>query len=551
MTSNAPTVTVLRVVDPKNVPTTYPIDPGRQNLSVGSPQGGCNVKLGGRGVAPYHADLKFIGPKVLVRVEAGQLVLVDGRAVAGLVEIAPGAPIKIGDFTLYVERFSQELPSAATVSPAAAAAAMALGGDAEDPNRKYRRDVHRKLIDELDLRRHDITKADQGELRLQVEAILHQIVRRPETQLPSGLKAAQFVKEMADECLGLGPIEDLLRDRDVSEIMVVDAEHIYIEVRGRLVRVPQSFSSDDALETVIQRIVRSVGRRVDRSQPMVDARLKDGSRVNAVLPPLALRGPCLTIRRFPHNPLQMSDVLGLGSLDERMARFLQRAVQSRQNILISGGTGSGKTTLLNILSSYIDPAERIITVEDAAELKLLQSHVVSLETRPANLEGKGEYTIRDLVRNALRMRPDRIIVGECRGPEALDMLQAMNTGHAGSMTTLHANAPTEALSRLETLVLFADQGLSSRAIREQIVHSIGLIVQQSRLQGGVRRITHISEIVGIDRQGAFVVEDIFRFVKTGVDKDGVLQGRFQLTGHLPSFLTDLITLGLVKDGEYL
>jgi pilus assembly protein CpaF len=548
MTSSAPVVTVLRVLDPKNVPTTHPIDPTRQNISVGSAQGNCNVKLGGRGVAAYHADIKFIGPKILVRVEAGQVVYIDGKAAVGLVEVAVGAPVKIGDFTLFVERFSQALP---TASVSAQNAEMLRDAEEVDPNRKYRRDVHRKLIDELDLRRHDITKADQGELRLQVEALLHQIVRRPDSVLPAGLKAAQFVKEMADESLGLGPIEDLLRDRDVSEIMVVDAEHIYIEVRGRLVRVPQSFSSDDALETVIQRIVRSVGRRVDRSQPMVDARLKDGSRVNAVLPPLALRGPCLTIRRFPHNPLRMEDLLALGSLDERMARFVERAVQSRQNILISGGTGSGKTTLLNILSSYIDPSERIITVEDAAELKLHQSHVVSLETRPANLEGKGEYTIRDLVRNALRMRPDRIIVGECRGAEALDMLQAMNTGHAGSMTTLHANAPTEALSRLETLVLFADQGLSSRAIREQIVHSIGLIVQQSRLQGGVRRITHISEIVGIDRQGAFVVEDIFRFVKTGVDKDGVLQGRFQLTGHLPSFLTDLITLGLVRDGEYL
>ena len=320
-------------------------------------------------------------------------------------------------------------------------------------------------------------------------------------ELPKGLDRGRLRKELADEVLGLGPLEDLLSDPIVSEVMVVDRATIYVERKGRLELTGQRFSSEDALRSAIERIVTPLGRRIDESTPMVDARLKDGSRVNAIIPPLALRGPCLTIRKFSSRKLGVDDLIDFGSLDARMARFLQRAVIARRNILVSGGTGSGKTTLLNILSSAIPNDERIVTIEDAAELRLDQPHVVSLETRPANMEGKGEYSIRDLVKNALRMRPDRIVVGECRGGEALDMLQAMNTGHDGSLTTTHANSPDEAIARLETLVLMGGVELPTRAIREQIANSIHLVVQQQRFVDGTRKITSIAEVIGMDDEG--------------------------------------------------
>jgi pilus assembly protein CpaF len=284
---------------------------------------------------------------------------------------------------------------------------------------------------------------------------------------------------------------------------------------------------------------------------MVDARLKDGSRVNAIIPPLALKGPCVTIRKFPASRLRMDDLLQFGSLDARMARFLERSVVARRNIVVSGGTGSGKTTLLNVLSSAIPSAERIITIEDAAELTLSQPHVVTLETRPRNMEGKGEYTIRDLVRNALRMRPDRIIVGECRGGEALDMLQAMNTGHDGSLTTIHANSAAEAVARMETLVLMAGLELPARAIREQIAASIHVIVQQARFSDGSRRITDVAEVIGIQDDGSIRTEPIFEFVRAPNAPDGAVHGDYRATGYMPSYIEDFVTLGLVRDGKFL
>ena len=293
-----------------------------------------------------------------------------------------------------------------------------------------------------------------------------------------------------------------------------------------------------------------LGRRIDESSPLVDARLKDGSRVNAVIKPIALRGSCITIRKFAKIPLTLEKLIGYGTITEQMARFLTRSVIAKKNIVISGGTGSGKTTLLNVLSSVIPEDERIVTIEDAAELQLKQPHVVALETRPANLEGRGEYTIRDLVKNALRMRPDRIVVGECRGGEALDMLQAMNTGHDGSLTTTHANSPQEAISRLETLVLMAGIELPVRAIREQIAGSVHLIVQQSRLSDGSRKITAISEVVGIDRDsGEIETRPIFEFVRTGTSEKGKVVGEFRATGYLPTYLNDFIVMGLVQRGE--
>ena len=323
----------------------------------------------------------------------------------------------------------------------------------------------------------DVTKTDDQELRPRVVTALRRLVPDHAAELPAGASPDDLVGELVDEALGLGPLEPLLEDPSISEIMVIDPLTIYVERDGRLELCEACFTDDERVRCVIERIVTPLGRRIDESQPLVDARLKDGSRVNAVIRPLALRGTCITIRKFPKRRLLLEDLIAKGSLNQKMARFLTRSVAAKKNILISGGTGSGKTTLLNLLSGAIPDEERIVTIEDAAELQLHEPHVVSLETKTANMEGKGAFTIRDLVRNALRMRPDRIVVGECRGGEALDMLQAMNTGHDGSLTTVHANAPSEALSRLETLSLMAGLDLPARAIREQIARSIHLIVQ--------------------------------------------------------------------------
>ncbi|MCS6799510.1 MAG: ATPase, T2SS/T4P/T4SS family [Myxococcota bacterium] len=412
-----------------------------------------------------------------------------------------------------------------------------------------RRRIHRALLDHLDLASLDRSKMDERLMRPRVREALTRICRQVE--LPAGTDLAALVEELTHEALGLGPLEVLLADDTVSEIMVVDPQTIFIEREGRIERTDLRFTDDDAVRACIERIVTPLGRRIDESTPLVDARLKDGSRVNAVIPPLALRGPCITIRKFKKTPLTIDDLIRYGALTERMAKFLARSVACRKNIVISGGTGSGKTTLLNVLSSFIPEHERIVTIEDAAELRLRQPHVVSLESRPPNMEGRGEVTIRDLVRNALRMRPDRIVVGECRGGEALDMLQAMNTGHEGSMTTTHANSPAEAIARLETLALMSGIDLPSRAIREQIAASVHLIVQQTRLSDGSRRITAISEVDGIDEHGEVRTRDIFVFARTGTGPDGRVEGEHRATGYLPTFLDDFIKHGLVRRGDYL
>jgi pilus assembly protein CpaF len=346
-------------------------------------------------------------------------------------------------------------------------------------------------------------------------------------------------------------LEQLLADPEVGEIMVVDASTIFVERRGRIDRTGQRFTDDEAVRAVIERIVTPLGRRVDESNPLVDARLKDGSRVNAVIPPLALRGPCITIRKFSAGAIDIDRLVAQGSLCPRMAKFLVRAVRARKNIVISGGTGSGKTTLLNVLSREIAESERVITIEDAAELKLHQPHVVALEARPANMEGKGAITIRDLVRNALRMRPDRIVVGECRGGEAIDMLQAMNTGHEGSMTTTHANSPHEALTRLEMLCLMGGLDLPVRAIRGQIAASVNLLVQQTRFSDGTRRVTSIAEVVGIDDEGEIEAQEIFGFQRSGTSDTGQVQGEFRASGYMPRFIGEFIAKGLISDGDYL
>ncbi len=406
------------------------------------------------------------------------------------------------------------------------------------------------LLEALDLPSLRPEELQDKALAPRVLQLMDELLDEHARELPKGLDRGRLRKELADEVLGLGPLEDLLSDQTVSEVMVVDRATIYIERRGRLELTGARFSSEDALRSAIERIVTPLGRRIDESTPMVDARLKDGSRVNAIIPPLALRGPCLTIRKFSQKKLELNDLIGYGSLDERMARFLTRSVIARRNILVSGGTGSGKTTLLNVLSSAIPDDERIVTIEDAAELRLAQPHVVSLETRPPNMEGKGEYSIRDLVKNALRMRPDRIVVGECRGGEALDMLQAMNTGHDGSLTTTHANSPEEAIARLETLVLMGGLELPARAIREQIANSIHLVVQQARFVDGSRKITNIAEVVGIEEDGVVRLENVFEFHRTPGER-GRVTGEFRATGYMPSFIAEFITMGLCADGEFL
>jgi len=407
------------------------------------------------------------------------------------------------------------------------------------------------LLDHLDLASLDRNKMSDASMRPKVRQALVLIMKQVGADLPAGTNTGQLIDEITNEALGLGPLEILLADDSVSEIMVVDPETIFVERNGKIQTTALRFTDDEAVRAVIERIITPLGRRIDESTPLVDARLRDGSRVNAIIKPLAIKGSCITIRKFAKEPLLMEDLIGFGSLDVSMARFIRRSVTARKNIVISGGTGSGKTTLLNVLSGHIPQDERIVTVEDAAELQLAQPHVVSLESKPPNMEGKGAYTIRDLVRNALRMRPDRIVVGECRGGEALDMLQAMNTGHEGSMTTTHANSPREAVGRIETLALMSGVELPSRAIREQIAASIDVVVQQTRFADGSRRITAISEVVGMDPDDEIELRDIFEFKRLGTGPGGEVLGEFRATGYLPSFLDEFIALGLIDDGEFL
>ena len=391
--------------------------------------------------------------------------------------------------------------------------------------------VHTELLNRLHLDRlANMSRADaEPELRALIVAILE----REQQKTPLSLSEREsLIVEVLDELFGLGPLEALLADRSISDILVNQFDQVYIEREGRLEETDIVFRDDRHLMQIIERIVSAVGRRIDESSPMVDARLKDGSRVNAIIPPLALNGPALSIRRFRTDRLGANDLVGRDSLTAPMLEFLKVAVGCRLNVLVSGGTGAGKTTLLNVLSGFIGNTERVVTIEDSAELMLRQRHVVRLETRPANIEGKGHIRQRELVVNALRMRPDRIIVGEVRGEEALDMLQAMNTGHDGSLTTIHANSPRDALYRLDTMVAMANLNIPDRAIRQQVASAIELVVQIARLSDGTRKVTAISEITGMERD-VITMQDIFVFEKIGVDEDGRVRGRFRATGIRP------------------
>lgn len=407
----------------------------------------------------------------------------------------------------------------------------------EDNYQELKLAIHRRIVDEMSeaeqqfLTSNNHTRAEVEEL---ITTYCQRVLDDNPMSVPRG-ERARIVADICDEILGLGPIEPLLKDESITEVMINGPKKIFVERKGKLQLTNVQFHDDAHLMTIIERIVAPLGRRIDESSPLVDARLADGSRVNAIVPPLSLIGPCVTIRKFTKNPLSIDNLVGFGTLSEEMAEFLQACVKARLNIMVSGGTGSGKTTTLNVLSSFIPDKERIVTIEDAAELRLQQQHVVTLESRPANLEGKGAITIRDLVRNALRMRPDRIIVGEVRSGEALDMLQAMNTGHDGSLTTGHANSPRDILSRLETMVMMAGMDLPVRAIREQIASALDLIIQQSRIQDGSRKITYITEVQKMEGD-TIVLQDLFTYVQTGINENGKSVGYYEASGLQPMFL---------------
>jgi len=531
-----------RAVKPANLPVTL----GRDG----------DIRLPAQNVSRRHCTIEAVAQGLSITDMSSNGTMVDDLLLKRATRVISrsNAELHVGAFKIWVclkgvEGGAPSLAVERNVTPREAA----QGEEARflELSAAERRAIHRKLLENLDLAAMKRTAIDAEAIRPEVVAALGRIVADVDPKRLSDSAKETLVLELTDEALGLGPLERLIADPDVNEIMVVDPHTIFVERRGKMELTGLRFTDDDSVRAVIERIVTPLGRRIDESTPLVDARLKDGSRVNAVIPPLALRGPCITIRKFAKEPLKMADLVRFGSLSPEMARFLERCVKVRKNTVISGGTGSGKTTLLNVLSAAIPSHERIVTVEDAAELQLAQPHVVSLEARPPNLEGKGEYSIRDLVKNALRMRPDRIVVGECRSGEAIDMLQAMNTGHEGSLTTTHANSPREAVARIETLCLMAGLELPVRAIRQQIAASIHLIVQQSRLSDGSRHVSSIAEVVGLSDDGEVELREIFSYrIRSAVIGERI-EGEYVASGYLPSFLDQFIAKGLCEDGAVL
>ena len=471
---------------------------------------------------------------------------VNGRRVIVPRPVSADDQIAVGDFVLGVEQVREQ--DSVPPAPTPPSTSSPPPPDASQEHARTQRLVHEKLIEAMDLRRLDLDALGSAELWKRTEATTRQIVARMEQtrDLPDAVDREELIGDVLHEALGLGPLELYLADESVTEIMVNAPDELYVERKGKLEKAAKAFSSQKAVLGVIERIVAPLGRHIDESSPLVDARLPDGSRVNAIIPPLALKGPAITIRKFKRDLLTADHLAGFGALTRPMAGFLDACVRARRNIVISGGTGSGKTTLLNVLANYIPARERIVTIEDAAELAIRQEHWVQLEARPANIEGKGAIPIRELVRNALRMRPDRIVVGEVRGGEALDMLQAMNTGHDGSLTTLHANTPRDALARLETMVLMSGMDLPIRAIREQIASAVHLVVQQQRFADGSRKVTAIAEVSGMETD-VITMQDIFLFKQEGFHPDGRVAGRFVATGFVPAFYDDLQRRGIPVD----
>ncbi|MEI6217818.1 MAG: ATPase, T2SS/T4P/T4SS family [bacterium] len=484
---------------------------------------------------------------------------VSGHRVEGRSQLLFGQELVIGPYLLVVRSDTGTVTLRSPPAPTPVARPLPIPGSVETmpapevriaPTaaasqhiRSIKAQIHEELVKRLNLKRMAGNRLGEEDLRKRVMSTVSDIVIEVGSRLPPDIKPPALVKEIFDEAVGLGPLEDLLADQTVTEIMVNGPDRIFVEKQGKIVLTGLTFLDDASVLAIIERIVSPLGRRIDESQPYVDARLKDGSRVNAIIHPLSLIGPCLTIRKFSKIPFTVQDMIRFGTMTPLMAEFVHGCVLARKNIVISGGTGSGKTSLLNVFSSYLPATERIVTIEDAAELRLTQDHVIRLESRPPNIENKGAVTIRDLVRNCLRMRPDRIVVGECRGGEALDMLQAMNTGHDGSLTTVHANSPRDVISRLETMVLMSGMDLPVRAIREQITSAIQLIVHETRLSDGTRRITNISEVVGLEGDRV-TMQDLFKFEQTGIDPSGRVLGHFMACGTVPTFADEFKKRGI-------
>lgn len=525
----------------------------------------CHISLNDPGVSERHALLLLSDATATIQdMHSVNGTFVNGSQIGDIVELSPEAVVQLGDTVLRVFPVSEEEvaemqqaeEATAEEPPAQQAEQKAEPAEEDEPRpdpmaevrRQVKEQIQKELIDRLDLKRLTVAGVDRAGLERQATAKIHEIVEqvRSNGKLPAGIDADRLEREVFNEAMRLGPLEDLLADDSVTEIMVNGPHRVYVERRGKLQLTDLQFLDDASVMAVIERIVSPIGRRIDESQPYVDARLADGSRVNAIIPPLALSGPTITIRKFAKRTLTVEDFVNFGTWTYNAAEFMKACVIMRKNIIVAGGTGSGKTTLLNLLSGFIPSSERIVTVEDAAELKLVQPHVVRLEARPPNIEGRGAVTIRDLVKNCLRMRPDRIIVGECRGGEALDMLQAMNTGHDGSLTTVHANSPRDVISRLETMVLMSGMELPSRAIREQIASAVDIIIHESRLSDGSRKVVAISEVTGMEGQ-QIVMQDIFQFRQTGVDAHGKVAGYFRPTGAIPTFYEHLKSRGLHLD----
>jgi pilus assembly protein CpaF len=555
----------LEIQKPDGTKKLMELSPGF--YSIGSDEEN-KIALQGTGVSGRHMIVSLRDGACWAEDLTFGDTLIDGAVVHGRAEVIDGQVIQVGIFNL--KFFSArpvpvrvELPVSAplvsTVPPASTPIAApelstpvpGVPGEERDERLIARRQavkqqIHKELLDRMDIKRLTATHINEGDLHRRVLETVEGIVKEVAQRLPADISASSLIKEVYDEAVGLGAIEDLLADPDVTEIMVNGPHHIYVERRGRIELTDRTFLDEKSVLAVIERIVAPLGRRIDESQPYVDARLRDGSRVNAIIHPLSLIGPCLTIRKFSKIPMTADDLIRYGTWTPEVRDFLKACIEARKNIIVAGGTGSGKTTLLNVLSSFLPAHERILTIEDAAELQLKQTHVVSLESRPPNIEGKGAVTIRDLVRNALRMRPDRIVVGECRGGEALDMLQAMNTGHDGSLTTIHANTPRDVISRMETLVLMSGMDLPIRAIREQITSAVDLIVHESRMSDGSRKVVNVTEIVGSEGERT-TMQDIFVFEQTGLGAEGKVLGRIVPTGAIPTFLDDLKARGVMVD----
>ncbi len=533
------------------------------------------IQLKGWRIAGSHVHFTEKNDGVFVSdISAGIGTIVNGEGVVNFGPLLTGDEISIGNYRLSIVQDKVKTPVVRQPlkaeeyisSPEQAARQLPREADRQEhikvgvrqqvaeeenpvvvPDRfVWHKRIHEKLMNAMDIRRTDVESMNQTHLTETVEVLINGIIEEMDQEIPKSLDRVRLAREIRNEAVGLGPLEDFLADDSITEIMVNLYDDIYYESRGKLHKSEVTFSSNDAVLSVIERIISPLGRRIDESSPMVDGRLKDGSRVNAIIPPLAIKGPCLTIRKFSKKNLTTQDLIGHGSIAPNIVRFLETAVVNRKNIIISGGTGSGKTTFLNVLSNFIPHSERIVTVEDSAELRLNQPHVVSLETRPPNMENKGAVVIRDLVKNCLRMRPDRIVVGECRGGEALDMLQAMNTGHDGSLTTVHANTPRDVISRLEVMVMMAGMDLPEKAILEQIASAVHVIVQQSRFSDGSRKVTHVTEITGME-SGVVQMQDIFVYKQKGLDGDGRVVGAFHATGRVPEFYEDLKQRGLDVD----